>query len=124
MIKKAIQIGKDEKHIAEVIISQFTGKTIIRMDGIEILSTHMLSSKIFNFSIGQNEKHNVVISIGGVLIPKVEFYVDIDSNTLSSMKSKSIRRNTVSWIILLILSILAGVAGYIGMQILLHSLFG
>ena len=124
MVRKTIQIGKEEKHLVEVEVSQWTGKARIIIDGNEVAYDSVLTSKSFNFVVGINEKHNLTVKIGGVVTPIIDFYVDQNIATSASQGSKNTKRSVVEWIIIIILTIMAGIAGYVFMQYLLTSLFG
>jgi hypothetical protein len=124
MVRKTIQIGKEEKHLVEVEVSQWTGKARIIIDGNEVAYDSVLTSKSFNFVVGINEKHNLTVKIGGVVTPIIDFYVDQNIATSASQGSKNTKRSVVEWIIIIILTLMAGIAGYVFMQYLLTSLFG
>jgi len=72
------EIGHEEKHVIKVFASAWTSKVSIMIDGYEAAHAYQIgtSDRVYKFNIGDKEKHEVEIKVGGLVTPRVELFVD------------------------------------------------
>jgi len=71
-------IGETERHMIEVSASVWSGKVMIRVDGRDITSTYQIgvSNKSYKFTVGEKERHDVEIRVGGLVNANFTLFVD------------------------------------------------
>ena len=77
-MKARFEFGHNEKHVVEVSASMWTAAIKIVIDGREMTSKHQIgvSDKSYKFNIGDKEKHEVEVRVGGIITPTAELFVD------------------------------------------------
>ena len=76
MADLTLQIGQDEKHTIHISVSAWTGDTKVFVDGQPVSGGVTLGKRVVRLSVGQKERHEVEVRVGGILSPKIEVWVD------------------------------------------------
>jgi len=113
--EKRFQVGVHEKHDVRVINSRATDTAKIFIDGKKIFSKTVITPQIYHLVVGNDEKHDVTITVGGSLSSKIEYYIDIDQGKkallekeMRQWKEKTIIVYVVSMCIALIIGFIIG----------------
>ncbi len=76
MADVTLVVGENEKHTIKVSASFWTGNVKVLVDGTPVSSSYALTKKNVKLPVGDKEKHDIEVKVGGVLLPKIEVWVD------------------------------------------------